>query len=272
MSNSPETDHQLIAIVTGAAGGIGLEFARLLARDGYDLLLADADAIGLKNAEQQLKHQYDIEVFTIAADLTKPGVAEQIIGLCGQRQIAFLINNAGFGLKGAFTETDWHTEESMIQLHITFLTSLTKLCLRKMIPCHKGKIINVSSVAAFQAGPLMAVYYASKAYILSFSQAIAAEVKQHGIDVTVLCPGPTKTGFQHTVGSEHSVLMKCNLMASAEYVAAYGYKAVLKGKPIAIPGLVNKLIVGLERFLPKAFVANTVRWLQRKNDPRSLTS
>lgn len=268
----PETKNQSIAIVTGAASGIGLEFARLLAREGYDLLLADADSIGLRKAAYELRQQTDIEVLTVATDLTGAGAAQQIMSLCGQRQVEFLVNNAGFGLKGAFTETDWHREESMIQLHVTFLTSLTKLCLRNMIRYKKGKIINVSSVAAFQAGPLMAVYYATKAYILSFSQAIAAEVKQHGIDVTVLCPGPTKTGFQHTVGSEHSVLMKFNLMASPWHVASYGYKAVQRGQLIAIPGIVNKLVIGLERFLPKAFVANAVRWLQRKNDPGSLTS
>ena len=176
-----------------------------------------------------------------------------------------LINNAGFGLFGSFAETDWERESAMLHVHIITTTHLTKLVLEKMIKRGSGQILNMSSLAAFQPGPLMSIYYASKSYMLSFSEAIANELKGTGITVTALCPGPTKTSFQETVSKNTcNNKLKFN-MACAKEVALYGYKAMLKGKSYAIPGGFNKFLAALPRFIPRNTATSIVRKIQAKN-------
>ncbi len=176
-----------------------------------------------------------------------------------------LINNAGFGLFGTFVETDWQREAAMLNLHIMTTTHLTKLILKGMVERGAGKILNMSSLAAFQPGPLMAIYYASKAYILSFSEAIANELKGTGVTVTVLCPGQTKTSFQEVV-SEKTSENKINFnMGCPKEVAAYGYKAMNKGKVVVVPGSINKFLSKLPRIMPRNAAANIVRKIQQKN-------
>lgn len=176
-----------------------------------------------------------------------------------------LVNNAGFGTYGAFAETDLGTELEMLQLNIATLTHLTKLFLEKMLAEGNGKILNVASTAAFQPGPLMAVYYASKAYVLSFSEALANELRGTGVSVTALCPGPTRTGFQRRAGMGASRLFDWGVM-DAPTVATIGYRGLMRERPLIIPGLKNKLLGFSVRLAPRRLVPAVVRVLQSKRE------
>lgn len=253
------------ALVTGAASGLGYELALLLARDGYKLILVDIDTKSLLSAKNAIEQLYDIEICTLQKDLSLPNIAQSIMDDIDNESIDVLINNAGFGLFGSFAETDWERESAMLHLHILTTTHLTKLVLGGMLERGSGKILNMSSLAAFQPGPLMSIYYASKGYMLSFSEAIANELKGTGVTVTALCPGPTKTSFQKTVSENTSEnKIKFN-MACARKVAHYGYKAMLKGKTYAIPGSFNKFLATLPRFVPRKTATHIVSTIQKKN-------
>lgn len=253
------------ALVTGAASGLGYELALLLAKDKYRLILVDIDAENLTKVKNGILEEFDVEVITLTKDLSLPNIAEDIFDAIGSQSIDVLINNAGFGLFGSFAETDWERESAMLHLHILTTTHLTKLVLDGMIKRGSGKILNMSSLAAFQPGPLMSIYYASKGYMLSFSEAIANELKGTGVTVTALCPGPTKTSFQETV-SENTCDNKITFnMACAKEVAYYGYKAMLKGKVYAIPGSFNKFLALIPRFIPRRTATHIVSTIQKKN-------
>ena len=170
---------------------MGYELALLLAKDSYNLILIDIDTINLDVAKQSILESYSVDVKLIIKDLSEENVAEVIFEEIKDTPIDVLINNAGFGLFGTFSDTDWKRELEMLQVHIITTTHLTKLVLDGMIKQKSGKILNMSSLAAFQPGPLMSIYYASKGYMLSFSEAIANELKGTGVTVTALCPGPT---------------------------------------------------------------------------------
>ncbi len=256
------------ALITGAAGGIGLELAKLLGRDGYDLVLVDKSE-ALLNAVPLLQNLYPaIRVEPILTDLTRHDVAQELFDQISGKgiEVEILINNAGFGNYGPFAQTDWAVESRMLQLHVLTLTHLTKLFLPGMLQRGKGRIMNVASVAAFQPSPFMAIYFASKAYVLHFSEAIANEVKGTGVTVTVLCPGTTKTGFQETVNAGMPEFReKSWVYTSAQAVAEYGYKAMMTGKTVAIHRFVNYLSANLSRFLPRNTVTQMVRRIQEKN-------
>lgn len=178
--------------------------------------------------------------------------------------IDILINNAGIGEFGFFYQTDWHKEEEMINTNVIALTSFCKLFGKDMVARKRGRILNLASTAAFQPGPLMAVYYATKAYVLSFSEAIANEFKDTGVTVTALCPGPTATDFHDRAGMLKSKLVAGRKIASARDVAWYGYRAMMKGATVAIPGLKNRLLVLSSRFSPRAVVTAVVRKMQEE--------
>lgn len=253
------------ALVTGAASGLGYELSVLLAKDNYDLILVDIDAPNLKKVKSKLNEVYECHVDIIIKDLSKSNVAREILNEINCISIDVLVNNAGFGLFGTFSGTDWQRESEMLHLHILTVTHLTKLILPSMISRKAGKILNISSLAAFQPGPLMSIYYASKAYMLSFSEAIANELKGTGITVTVLCPGPTNTDFQSVV-SENTLENKISFnMACPSKVARYGYTAMLKGKTVAIPGRFNKFLSVLPRFLTRNRATSIVRRIQDRN-------
>ena len=182
-----------------------------------------------------------------------------------QIHIDYLINNAGFGDFGMFVETDWNKEAQMIQLNITALTQLTKLYLKEMVKRGSGKIMNVASTAAFQSGPTMAVYYATKAYVLSFSEAIDNEVRDKGVTVTALCPGATESGFQAAAAMEESNLVKGRKLPTSKEVAEYGYESMMKGRTVAIHGFMNYLLANSVRFIPRAMVVKVTRKLQDKS-------
>lgn len=253
------------ALVTGAASGLGYELTLLLANDGYKLFLVDIDSDRLTNVKTEIQTAHNLEVVTLVKDLSAQNVAQEIMDEIDNAPIDVLINNAGFGLFGSFVDTDWERESEILQVHILTSTHLTKLVLDGMVKRGAGRILNMSSLAAFQPGPLMSIYYASKGYMLSFSEAIANELKGTGVTVTALCPGPTKTDFQKTVSDAASDNKITFNMASAKEVALYGYHAMLKGKAYAIPGRFNKFLAVIPRLVTRKAAAAIVRKIQEKN-------
>src|SRR3954465_2902869 len=192
-----------VALVTGASAGIGRELAKILAREGHDLLLVARREPDLTPLAAELKEQYDADSRVITADLAKPRAAQTLVKELGPTTtVDVLVNNAGFGGHGAFWERERDADLRQIAVNVTALTDLTRLLLPGMVERHRGRILNVASTAAFQPGPLMAVYYATKAYVLSFSQALAEELSGTGVTVTTLCPGVTETEFQQVAGAE----------------------------------------------------------------------
>ena len=248
------------AVVTGGASGIGLEFVKLLISDNYKVFVVDNSKKNLSELSSKLKLK-DIE--SIHQDLSKTDSPEKLYKILKKENIDVLINNAGFGTFGKFYKTDWKKEKDMINLHVLNTTYLTKLFLRDMIKKNEGKILNIASVAAFQPGPLMSLYYATKAYILHFTEAISNEVKDKNISISVLCPGQTKTNFQKNVSSKRN---KINFnTASPVKVAKYGYESLKKNVTISVPGFWNNLIVFLVRILPRSTSTSLVRYIQEKN-------
>lgn len=257
------------ALITGSSGGLGFEMAKILAEDQFNLILIDQSENNLENLNKmlfQINSQIKLHFLTI--DLCTENAADEIYRKLTAEHIYpdVLINNAGFGTLGLFNEIPWEREKRMIRLHIETLTQLTLLFLKDMISRGDGKILNVASVAGFQPSPLMAVYNATKAYILSFTEAIAQEVKGTGVTVTVLCPGLTRTGFQNTVGVGTPDFTKTSWLSdSAENVAMAGIRAMRAGKIVVVPGLVNKFLANAHRFLPRNTVTGLVRKIQEKN-------
>lgn len=254
-----------VALITGAAGGIGYEFAKIALREGFDLALIDINKQGLAEKAEELKTISANSVAYLAIDLAKDGVAKEIVSWLKSKdlQISLLFNNAGFGNFGYFKETSWQKDEAMLKVHIVTATHLIKLLLPGMLQRKQGKILNNASVAAFVPGPLMSTYHASKAYLLSFTQALAHELKGTGVSATLLCPGMTRTGFAKANGNEDPGI-KFNI-ATAEGVAQYAYAQMMRGKVVAIPGFFNKLSAFLPRLLSRKRVTNMVGNIQRKN-------
>jgi short-subunit dehydrogenase len=249
------------ALITGASNGIGLELAKIHASKGGDLVLVARNKSKLDELKTELEKQFGVSVYTIGKDLSATHSAQEVYDLTKEKNITvdYLINNAGFGDFGMFSETDWDKEEKMINLNITALTLFTKLYLKDMVKRGSGKIMNVASTAAFQPGPTMSVYCATKAYVLSFTEAVGNEVNDKGITVTALCPGATATGFEAAGGLEGSKLFKDKNLPTAKEVAAYGYRAMLKGKSVAISGLMNYIMANSIRFIPRAMVIKVSR-------------
>jgi short-subunit dehydrogenase len=253
-------------LITGASGGIGLELARIFASKGCNLVIVSRNLIELSKLKNEINEKYKVYVEEIEKDLSVPGAAKQVYDEIKSLNfdIDYLVNNAGFGDFGFFHKSDWEKQERMINLNMLALTQLTWLYLPDMIKRGSGKIMNVASTAAFQPGPLMSVYYASKAYVLFFSEAIANELEGTGVTVTALCPGPTKSGFQKAAKMEESKLVKGKNIPDSKTVAEYGYKAMMKGKRVAIHGVLNKELAFFSRRAPKKFVLNTVRKLNEE--------
>lgn len=252
------------ALITGASGGIGLELAKLFAADGHRLVLVARSEGKLQELSAQLRQQYNIQAHVLAKDLTDYHTARDIFDWCGQQGIAvdYLVNNAGFGDFGFFAQSDWAKQEQMINLNITTLTYLTHLFLPGMVQRKSGKVLNVASTAAFQPGPTMSVYYATKAFVLHFSEAIANELQGSGVTVTALCPGATESGFQQAAAMEESKLVKGKKLPTSAEVAAYGYRAMHNGKVVAIHGFLNQLLTFSIRFSPRWMVRKIVRSMQ----------
>jgi short-subunit dehydrogenase len=255
------------ALVTGGSGGIGLEIAKVLARKGFDIVLVSRKREALEAAAGQLEGKYAARVQVFAADLRRPDAPQAICDFLHNENIPIevLVNNAGFGLGGEFADTNLRRELDMIQVNIAALTHLTKLFLPAMIKRKSGRVLNVASTAAFQPGPLMAVYYATKAYVLSFSEAIAEELRDSGVTVTALCPGPTRTQFAASAQMTKSRLFSAFGMADATDVAEFGVAAMMHGRRVAIPGIKNKIVAQANRFAPRKVTARVSRMIQESN-------
>ncbi len=252
-------------LITGGSSGIGFELSRLFAREGNPLLIIAKDKKKLEIAYKRLKKEFPSStVKTILKDLSRPESAQEIYEITQSKKILVgtLINNAGFANRGQFLEIAVEKEREQMYLNMVTLTLLTKLFLPDMVKRKKGKILNVSSTAAFQPGPLMAVYYASKAYVLSFSEGLSIELQGTGVTVTALCPGPTRTNFELRAGMQNTLLFKMGVM-DARTVAEIGYQALMEGKRVAIPGMKNKFFAFVRRFLPRDITARVAHWLQR---------
>ncbi len=257
-------------LITGATQGIGYELSKLFARDEYNLILVARNEQRLNEIRKDFTTKYSVEVRVIAKDLSRPDSAQEIFEQLKLENIIvnILINNAGFGHLGKFSETDWDIEQRMIQLNITTLTQMTKLFLPDMLALNQGAIMNVASTAAFMPGPLMAVYYATKAFVFSFSQALANELKGTNITINTLCPGATETEFARVAEMDNSKLFSSSLMSimDAETVARMGYKDLMNKKNLTITGAMNKMIVQSLRFSPRKTVMSLTRWLMDKRD------
>ena len=240
-----------VVLITGATTGIGYELSKLYSRDGKNLVLVARNEEMLEKVKEELS-LYKVKVYTIALDLAGDNSCEKILDFVNKKNLTvdILINNAGIGTFGYVKETDIEKELNLIDVNIRALTELTKLFLPSMISNGEGAIMNVSSTAAFCAGPKMANYYASKAYVLNFTEALHEELKGNNIKVSCLCPGPIKTGFQEKAGIKKSEKIKNSLM-SAKSVANIAYKQFNKGKLIIIPGFRNKILVFLNKLIPR---------------------
>lgn len=255
-----------IALITGSASGLGKEFARLLAGEDYDLILVDINKADLEKTSKALSDEFSVNIRSIIQDLGLAESARLVFDQLKDESIDVLINNAGFGISGLFSETDWKLEESMIYLHVFTPTYLSKLIVKKMIDNGSGKIMNISSVAAFTPGPLMNIYYATKAYLLSFGSALSNELKGTGVTITTVCPGLTRTNFSETRASLSSVpAPKFGLLAdSSEKVARIAFKAMKKGKPVSVPVFKNRVMSFFTWLFPRPLVIRTIRKSQSK--------
>ncbi len=254
-------------LITGASSGIGLEFARISAAKGFNQIWVARNAEKLTLLKTEFEATYAVGIQTIVCDLSRHNAVDSIVSQLDQWQIVpdILINNAGFGTYGPFNQTDFQTEKDMLQVNVVTLTELTKVIYSKMRERNSGYILNLASVAGFMPGPLMAVYYASKAYVLSFSEALANEAKGSNVHVTVLCPGPTiATNFVNKATLQNSRLFKgFGKLPTAKQVAAYGWKSMMKGKATAVHGWKNRCMIFLIRLVPRKMVMALVRYKQR---------
>jgi uncharacterized protein len=259
------------ALITGASGGIGLELARIHASKGDNLVLVARSGDKLAEIKTELESKYHVSVRFLVCDLSVRYSPKKVFDEVSHHNIAidYLINNAGFGDFGLFLECDWDKQESMINLNITALTHLTKLFLPGMVERGGGKIMNVASLAAFTPGPTMSVYFATKAFVLSFSQALNNELKDKGITVTALCPGSTESKF-HEVALGDPKLVKERKMMSAGEVAEIGYQAMVKGKPVVIPGFKQSVLAFASRFVSREMVVKSARKMQEKKNYREV--
>ncbi len=252
-------------MITGASSGIGLELSHLFARDGYRLVLVARNRGALRGLGDDLQSRYHIPVRISPKDLAHPASPSELHSELQEAGIVLdvLVNNAGFGGGGAFLDTDWNNEAEMMQVNMVALTQLTKLFLPQ-IRAREGKVLNVASTAAFQPGPFMNVYYASKAYVLHFSEALAEELDGTGTTVTCLCPGPVKTNFQKRAHIGDTGLLNSPLLMDVREVARMGYEGMKQGKRLVIPGWKNRMVMEMLRVSPRRMVTRMVRRIQTK--------
>lgn len=255
-----------VALITGASSGIGREFSRIHAAKGGDLVVIARREGKLNELKQELEKKYNIKVKVIAKDLSLPQAPIEIYNEVKEEgiEIDYLINNAGFGGGGYFHERPMELDLQMIQVNIVTLTTLTRLFLPDFVKRNSGKILNVSSTAAFMAGPLQAVYYASKAYVLSFSNAIAQELHDTNVTVTALLPGGTETEFAKTANMSNTPLFAKTV--SPQGVAKAGYDAMLEGKLDIIAGVTasQRVMIGMSKFMPKKLMLEQIYQLQQE--------
>jgi short-subunit dehydrogenase len=257
------------ALITGASSGLGMEYAKLFAADKRDVVLVARRKDRLHALANELTGKWGIKAYVIAEDLVDPAAPQRIVeevkrdGL----QIDYLVNNAGFGATGPFAEVDLARELAMVQVNIAALVALTRAFLPEMIERKRGRVLNIGSTAGFQPGPFMAVYYASKAFVNSFTEALWYELRGTGVSATVSCPGATATEFSAVAGNDRTRLFKLGAMNAAE-VARQGYQAMLEGKPLVIHGLRNRIVAGSVRISPRPIVRAIAASMNRPPEQR----
>ena len=252
-------------LITGASAGIGAAFARVFAGEGYNLILVARAIDRLQELKSELEKEYSILVSVYQCDLSDPGLVDDFIKTVIQNHpvVDVLVNNAGCGMYGPYPSLDAKQEERMIQLNVLALTKLTKAFLPGMLSGKKGHVLNVASTAAFQPGPLMSVYYATKAFVLSYSEALSKELEGSGVAVTCLCPGATASEFQSRSQMEKAKFLKIMKIPSSLDVARYGFLMIKRGKVVAVHGTVNKILVSFVRLLPRSWGRSIVYSIQR---------
>jgi short-subunit dehydrogenase len=256
-----------VALVTGASAGLGAELARLFAADGHELVIVARRLSRLEDLASELEKAGAARVHILLEDLADAGAPQRIVGELAKRRldVEFLVNNAGFGTMGTFAELDPQREVDVVRVNVTAVVVLTRLLLPAMIARKSGRILNIGSTAGFQPGPYMAVYYASKAFVNSFTEALCVELRGTGVTATLCCPGATLTEFGRIAGNDKSRLFQLGAMQPSD-VAAYAYRAMLRGKAVAIPGLRNKLGLQSLRLAPRATVRRLVAALNRSGN------
>lgn len=252
------------ALITGASSGIGCALAENFARDGYHLILAARRVADMERIAADLSARYNVKAIVIGADLETVNGAASLHADIKQRGLVLdaLVNNAGYGCFGEFKDSVLADELAMMQLNMNALVTLSKLFMPDLLNT-KGKILNLASIAAFQPGPYMAVYYATKAFVLSFSEAIAEELDGTGVTVTALCPGLTASGFQDKADMNKSALVKGKKLPTSEEVAALGYQAMQRGQRVYVPGVQNWLFTQSVRFTPRHVITAMVKKLSK---------
>jgi uncharacterized protein len=252
------------ALVTGASAGLGEHLAWLFAADGHDVVLVARRRDKLEALAQEIERRHGVRATVLPQDLTDPGAPERIAKTLGDRGIAieFLVNNAGFGTTGPFAESDLARELALVAVNVTALVHLTRLLLPAMVARKRGRILNLGSTAGFLPGPFMAGYYASKAFVNSFTQALWYELRGTGVTATLSCPGATETEFAAVAGNDKTRLFRAATMGAPE-VAAHAYRAMMRGRPVAIPGLRNKVGMQLLRFAPRSIARSMAGSLNR---------
>jgi uncharacterized protein len=262
MERSSMTDKHT-ALVTGASRGIGLELAKLFAADGHDLILVARSVDSMNALAEELKTAHDISVRVEPCDLADPASRAALCERLSEVAVDVLVNNAGFGSNGAFHELDIDSELKQIQVNVCALTELTGRLLPGMVERGRGRVLNIASTAGFQAGPYMAVYYATKAYVITFTEGLAGELKGTGVTVTAHCPGATGTAFAAAAGNDTAKLFTKGSVATAEDVALHAYKAMWAGKTLAIHGFTNWMGAFMTRFGPRSVSASLAGSLNR---------
>jgi len=253
------------ALITGASAGIGREFAHRFARDGHNCVLLARSEDALHDLADTLTSTHGVDAHVLPADLSDPGVTDEIVAELQERDLTVdvLVNNAGFGARGQFAELDAQQQVDMIQVNVTALTHLTRHLLPSMLERNRGGVLNVASTAAFQPGPYMSVYYATKAYVLSFSEGLAGEVADTNVTVTCLAPGPTETAFMDRADMHGTALFENASKMTPETVAKTGYDAFCQGRALVVPGWPNKIGVFMVRFTPRPVARRVAGWLNR---------
>ena len=250
-------------LITGASSGIGRQLARQFASDGANLVLVARSAASLGELAVELAATYGVQAQALPADLSQPAGPAEIVQTLTQRHVAvdILVNNAGFGALGTIARIGVERQLEMIEVNVAALTRLTAMLLPGMLERHRGAIMNVASTAAFQAGPNQAVYFATKAYVLSFTQALAEETRGSGVRVCCLAPGPTDTGFAAQAGMEGTRLFRWGVMDACR-VAQAGHRGLRQGKAVIVPGLRNRILIFSGRLLPRVLATRIAGYLQ----------
>jgi short-subunit dehydrogenase len=251
------------ALITGASSGIGRELARVFAEHHYQVILIARDRKSLEALASELHQKFLVPARVEVCDLAnRPALEDLITRLQSEHLVVdVLVNNAGVGVEGAFLQTDWPREREMLDVNVYALIRLTKAFLPQMVNRRSGRILQVASTAAFQPGPYLSLYFATKALVLSFSEGLAAELRGSGVTITTLCPGPTHTQFERRLGPDSRVFVSGLPVTEAPAVAAYAFSSLMRGKTVAIHGFKNRVLSAMSKFMPRSLVLLTMAWV-----------